>query len=48
MVPRLLENLKREGSEEYLNAMTWVGGQFNPSSFDVNRVNRDGLWGRKW
>lgn len=44
----LLENLKDDGSEEYLEAMAWLGGQFNPNSFDANRVNRDGLWGRKW
>ena len=44
----LIENLKIAGSEEYLEAMAWVGGQFNPCSFDANRVNRDGLWGRKW
>jgi hypothetical protein len=44
----LLENLKRKDSEAYFDLMTWVGGQFNPSSFDANRVNRDGLWTRRW
>ncbi len=33
---------------EDCGAMAWLGGQFNPISFDANRVNRDGLWGSKW
>ncbi len=44
----LLEDLAQEDSKEHENAMAWVGGQFNPSSFDANRINRDVLWLLKW
>lgn len=44
----LLENLKNKESEEHFELMAWIGGQFNPFSFDANRVNRDGLWQKKW
>lgn len=44
----LLEDLEQKDSEEYLEAMAWIGGQFNHTSFDPNRVNRDVLWRQKW
>ena len=28
--------------------LTWVGGYFNPASFDPNRINVDHLWRKKW
>ena len=44
----LLKNLKDKKLEEHNSSMRWIGGQFDPHSFDANRVNRDGLWLQKW
>ena len=30
------------------DVLAWVGGYFNPSSFDPNRINIDHLWRKKW
>lgn len=43
-----LENISDKNAEDYLEALQWVGGQFNPNAFDENRVNRDWLWLNKW
>ena len=44
----LLKQIKNKRHEEHRSTMQWLGGQFNPESFDANRVNRDGLWKKRW
>jgi len=34
--------------EEYREMMEWLGGFFDPKSFDPNRINRDMLWMIDW
>ena len=36
----LLEVIGDPDHEEHLDMMEWLGGQFDPGAFDVNRVNR--------
>jgi hypothetical protein len=44
----LLEKLRNPEDEEHLTMKQWIGGYFDPSTFDPNRINRDHLWTRKW
>lgn len=44
----LLEHLKNSKHKEHRSTLRWLGGQFDPHSFDPNRVNRDGLWQKRW
>lgn len=44
----LLEHVKNPKHEEHRSTMRWLGGQFDPNSFDPNRINRDALWVRRW
>ena len=34
--------------EDHLAMMRWLGGYFDPFSFDPNRINRDLLWNIDW
>jgi hypothetical protein len=43
----LLAVLLDEDHHEHDDTLTWVGGHFDPASFDVNRTNR-ALWGLPW
>lgn len=36
-----LQLIAEPGADGYDEALLWVGGVFNPESFDVNRVNRE-------
>jgi hypothetical protein len=36
----LLEIIRNPKHEQYQDMMTWLGGYFNPDSFDVNAVNK--------
>jgi len=36
----LLEIIKNPYHEQYLDMMTWLGGHFDPDSFDIELVNR--------
>jgi hypothetical protein len=46
------DNLKRKLSDtkdtEHLEYLRWVGGFYEPNSFDANRINRDMLWMIDW
>ncbi len=46
------ENLKKvianPKDEEHENLMDWLGGFYNPNTFDPNRINRDLLWATNW
>lgn len=48
-----LKNLSKQevgnsdAAKEY-DALAWVGGYFDPTSFDPNRINSDHLWRKKW
>jgi hypothetical protein len=44
----MMEQVNNIDDEEHENIMTWLGGYFDPHSFDPNRINRDMLWVRKW
>lgn len=33
---------------EHLEILRWVGGYYDPKSFDANRINRDMLWMIDW
>ena len=35
-------------SREYAETWQWLGGHFDPTSFDPNRINRDMLWMIDW
>ena len=35
-------------SKDYGSMMAWLGGYFDPKSFDPNRINRDFLWLVDW
>lgn len=43
-----LEKFRNPADEEHLSTRRWVGGFFDPSSFDTNRINQDHLWSREW
>lgn len=30
------------------DVFVWVGGYFNPTTFDPNRINIDHFWRKKW
>ena len=45
---QLLESIKDPSSAEGEEMLRWLGGYFNPISFDPNRINRDTLWMKKW
>ncbi len=45
---RLKEEIKDENDEEGRSKLMWVGGYFNPYSFDANRINRDFLWRKRF
>lgn len=45
---KMLEDLNNPKNEEHLSTKTWLGGFFDPKSFDPNRINRDMLWMRRW
>ena len=44
----MLEEMKNPYDGEHQSTKTWLGGFFDPYSFDPNRINRDMLWGRRW
>lgn len=43
----LKEALKDENHEEHMAMKQWVGGYFNPLTFDPNIVNREFLWRKR-
>jgi len=36
---RILENLKKPGTEEYSELMEWLGGDFDPEYIDIRMIN---------
>jgi len=44
----ILETLNNKNHEDHLEIITWLGGFFDPLTFDPNRINRDHLWMRDW
>ena len=46
------EELKRKiadpKNKERIELLRWVGGYFNPFSFDANLINREFLWSHEW
>ena len=44
----LIEHINKPKHKEHRATLRWLGGQFDPSSFDANRINRDGLWRKRW
>jgi len=46
--PYLLEKLEDPEHEEHEEAMEWVGGEFDPEAFDVDRVNEELRHLRHW
>ena len=44
----LLEQIRNPKHPEHESTLIWLGGQFDPNSFDANRVNRDWLWRKRW
>ena len=44
----MLEELKNPYHGEHQSTKTWLGGFFDPLSFDPNRINRDMLWEKRW
>lgn len=44
----LKEKLANKKDPEHKEMLRWVGGYFNPKSFDANRINRDMLWAVDW
>lgn len=46
--PDLLEELEDPEHEEHDEALEWVGGEFDPEAFDVERVNEDLRCLRHW
>jgi hypothetical protein len=44
----LLEQLKNPKDPEHDSSHTWVGGFFDPKSFDPNHINREHLWMKRW
>lgn len=43
-----LRHLLDEDDGDHLDTKAWVGGFFDPKSFDPNRINQDHLWQKKW
>ncbi|PIU00475.1 MAG: hypothetical protein COT74_05995 [Bdellovibrionales bacterium CG10_big_fil_rev_8_21_14_0_10_45_34] len=44
----LLRQLADKNDEEHSSTKRWLGGFFDPRSFDPNRINHDHLWMKKW
>ncbi|MEI8026854.1 MAG: plasmid pRiA4b ORF-3 family protein [Pseudomonadota bacterium] len=44
----MLKEMKTPNDVEHESTKTWLGGFFDPSTFDPNRINRDMLWEKKW
>lgn len=44
----LLERLQNPKDPEYDSSLTWLGGFFDPQSFDPNHINREHLWLKRW
>ncbi len=44
----LVRRLNDPNDDDHDDAKSWVGGFFDPHSFDPNRINFDMLWTRKW
>jgi hypothetical protein len=44
----LLEQLKNPRDPDHDSVLTWLGGFFDPKSFDPNHINRDHLWMKRW
>ena len=40
----LLKILQKPKHKEYANTRAWVGGYFDPKTFDPNMINREFLW----
>ncbi len=38
--PEMLETLKNPDHEEYEELLEWVGDEFDPEAFDVEKINR--------
>ena len=50
-VPGYVEFLKHlldEDDGDHLDTKAWIGGFFDPKTFDPNRINQDHLWQKKW
>jgi hypothetical protein len=44
----LKKTLADKKSAEHKEMLRWVGGYYDPKSFDANRINRDMLWMVDW
>ncbi len=44
----LKQKLADKKDSEHKEMLRWVGGYFDPNSFDANRINRDMLWMIDW
>ncbi len=44
----LLEKIRNPKDPEHAEMMAWIGGFFDPLSFDPNRINSDLLWTIDW
>lgn len=44
----LKKTLANKKNPEYKERLQWVGGYYDPKSFDANRINRDMLWMVDW
>ncbi len=44
----LKKKIKNPKDPEYDEILCWLGGHYNPISFDTNRINRDMLWMVDW
>jgi len=43
-----LKHMLDEDDGDHLDTKKWVGGFFDPKTFDPNRINQDHLWQKKW
>ncbi|MGK5086156.1 plasmid pRiA4b ORF-3 family protein [Bdellovibrionota bacterium FG-2] len=43
-----LEEYADEDNEGHESTKMWLGGYFDSTTFDPNRINRDMLWEKKW
>ena len=44
----LKKTIANKKSSEHQQMLQWVGGYYDPKSFDANRINRDMLWMVDW
>ena len=44
----LREKIAKPNHPEYQETIQWLGGYYDPKSFDANRINRDMLWMVDW